>query len=328
MKSTMPIKLETGEISSAQALNWFQNAELTTVPPYFLTHWKTKKNFFFFKNSLLAFEKTSRQFIISGEPAIIDKVNEVPLYVAFLNYAHKNKKKVCGFYVGNSWKNPAFLKRPLGTSFRLNLDSYDFEASKAKEVRRSLRQGVANKYKIVESHEIDFKKLKLLLNRWKTKKLPVKLKFFLSEPQKNSPTAEFEKWYVIEKESQYFAFCSTLPYKNDGRNGFYIDHLVYDPLEEKAALSFLISSLIQDLKHKGVEEINLGLNPFANVAPKNIVGGLFYSLYQMPILYRPKGLHYFKSKFAGLEEPEFFFYEKQSGPLLSLLGMTKAALKR
>jgi len=328
MKSIKKLKIESGEITSDLALQWFKQTDFTSIPPYFLTHWKTKKSFFFFKGSLLAFEKTKRQFIISGEPAVIEEVNVTSLYKAFLDHAHKNKKKVCGFYVGKSWQNDLFEKRPLGTSFRINLDTYNLKASKAKEVRRSLRKGASNEYSIVKSSQIDFVKLKALLDKWKRKKLPVKLKFFLSQPQKNSPTAEFEKWYVIEKTGQYFAFCSTLPYWHEGHEGLYIDHLVYDPLAEKDALSFLISSLIGKLKVQGVHEMNLGLNPFAKVAPKNLIGGLFYSLYHTPVLYRPKGLHYFKSKFAGEEESEFFFYEKQNGPLISLLGITKAALKR
>lgn len=328
MKPNAQFNMETGEVPSKEALEWFQATELHSVPPYFITHWKTKKCFFFFEGSLLAFEKTKNQLVITGEPASKEVSNEAHLYQSFLDFAHKNNKKVCGYYVGKSWENDSFAKRQLGTSFRVHLDSYDFNSSKAKEVRRSLRKGLSSEYKIIESSDIDVVKLKALLSKWKTKKLPLKLKFFLSLPQQNSPVALYEKWYVIEKNNQYFAFCSTLPYKIKGRKGFYIDHLIYDPYSENQALSFLISSLIYDLKEKGVNEINLGLNPFAEVEPKGSVEKLFSFLYYTPFLYRPKGLHYFKSKFAGQEEPEFFFYEKQAGPWSSLLNMMKTALKR
>lgn len=328
MDSQAEHRPKTGEVSPDEALKWFQTADLASLPPYFLTHWKTNKSFFVFKGCLLAFEKTKSQFIVTGEPAVTASADTQALYKTFLNFAHRRKKKVSGYYVGTSWENASFSKKPLGTSFRVHLDTYKFNVSKTKEVRRSLRKGISSGYKILDSSEIDLIKLKALLLKWRSKKLPVKLKFFLSEPQQNSTVAEYEKWYVIEKNEQYFAFCSTLPYRHDGREGYYLDHLAYDPSSEKSALSFLISSLIQDLKKKGAKEINLGLNPFAKIAPKDITSSLFSCLYHMPFLYRPKGLHYFKSKFAGLEEAEFFFYEKKASPLLTLIDMTKAALKK
>jgi len=328
MKPTKAPQLQTGEISSDQALEWFQQADLIVIPPYFLTHWKTKKHFFYFEGALLAFEKTRRQYIITGEPAKTSRDDDEKLYQAFISFAHKRKKKVCGFYVGKSWQSAAFAKRPIGTSFRLKLDDYDFGASKAKEVRRSLRKGAASDYTIVKSEEIDQDKLSQLLKTWKKKKLPLKLKFFLSEPKANSTTSSFEKWYVVSKNNQYFSFCSTVPYKNGARTGLYLDHLIYDPFQEKSALSYLVSSLIHNAKNDGVDEINLGLNPFANITSNGFTEKIFKSLYKMPFLYRPKGLHYFKGKFAGQEETEFFFHEKKNSPILSLFGMMQTTLKK
>lgn len=315
----------SGEVSSTEALSVFNESQFDFIPPYFLTHWKTSKSFFLHNGSLLAFEKTKKHFIISGEPAGASNTDD-SVYKAFLEFAHKKNKKVCGFYVGQNWNKQPFSKKPLGTSFRIDLNSYDLNKPKAKEVRRSLRKGQSQNFKIVE--KIETTKFKTLIKKWKAKKLPLKLKFFLSEPQVHSTTESFEKGYAIEKNGQYFAFCSTLPYKNKGQSGVYIDHLVYDPTEEKAALSFLVSSLIQKKKELGVDEINLGLNPFAKISPNGPIEKLFGLLYHMPFLYRPKGLHYFKSKFAGQEEPEYFFYEEKHSPLLSLLGMMKTTFSK
>lgn len=320
------LKIEKGEVPAQVALRWFENTDLVKVPSYFLTHWKTKKNFFFVNGALLAFENTKRHLIISGEPALTKGSDEELLYQSFLSFAHKKGRKVCGYCVGKSWHCDFFTKKPLGTSFRVHLDDYDFKSSKAKEVRRSLRKGLSSEYRVIESKDIDLVKFQSLLKKWRTKKLPLELKFLLSQPKQNSPTASFEKWYVVEKNKQYYAFCSALPYNNKAKKGFYIDHLIYDPKNEKSALSFLISSLIQNFKEKGVSELNLGLNPFAKIEPNGILEKAFRVLYHMPFYYRPKGIHYFKSKFAGEEEPEFFFYEKNESLWLSLIGMMKTTL--
>ena len=250
------------------------------------------------------------------------------VYEDFLNYAHEQNKKVCGFYVGGPWHRKQFDKKPLGTSSKLEMHEYNIKSSKSKEVRRALRKGASNGYKIVESENIDFDQLKKLIKIWKTRKLPLKIKFLLSEPKVDNQVSSFDEWYAIEKNGRYFAFCSTLPYKVKERQGIYIDHLIYNPIEEKFALSFLISSLLQKFKAENIDEINFGLNPFAKIKGKGLIEKTFLLLYHMPLLYRPKGLHFFKNKFSNQEDPEFFFYEKGNSPLTSLAAMVKTTLKR
>ena len=93
MKNLEP-KVRNGEISSAEAMSLFQATAFSTTPPYFLTHFKTGKSFFFFDGSLLAFEKTRNQFVVSGEPSVKKNVNIEVVYDEFLSFAHKKKKKV------------------------------------------------------------------------------------------------------------------------------------------------------------------------------------------------------------------------------------------
>jgi len=323
MKTNSPYQIKNGLVLPDQALKWLQTVEPLTIPPYFMTHWKTEKSFFHHDGALLAFESTKTHLVLNGEPLTCSKTDCDNLYRAFMDYALKKKKKVCGFYVGESWESSFFAKRHLGTSFRVLLKNYDLDSSKAKEVRRSLRKGQAQGFRVVAPQNIDAEKTRALTQKWKAKKLPIQLKFFLSELNLNSSVKEYEKIYAVEKNDQYFALCSTLPYKNKEAGGLYIDHLIHDPLSEKSALSFLVSSLILQLKSQGLDEINLGLNPFAEVPKKDLIGRLFSYLYLTPLFFRPKGLHYFKGKFAGQEEQEFFFYEKGSSALLSLYGMIK-----
>jgi len=222
-------EINNGEISPDKALKVFKQNSFISTSPYFLTHWKTQKSFFYFKGSLLAFEKTKHHFVIIGEPAISANRDENLVYKSFLEYAHSNKKKVCGYYVGKTWKIDSFKKLSLGTSVRINLNTYDLNTSRAKEVRRSLRKGKSSEFKTLDSTEIDFDKLQILIEKWGSKKLPIKLNFLLSKPRVKTSVSTFEKWFTVEKDGEYIAFCSLLPFQQENCNGYYIDHMVYDP---------------------------------------------------------------------------------------------------
>jgi len=314
------------ELNKAQAFTWYSSNTFENIPPYFLTHWKTGKRFFLARDTLGAFEETRSHLILSGMPLSLYKSELSEFLEDFKSFAKSRGKKICGYNLGVPKNHKDFNFKALGTSISVSIKDYDLQSSKAKEVRRSLRKGKMKDYEVIE----DFKdskehlvKLDDLLKRWRTKKLPLDIRYLLSLPKKDSSLSDKEKWYAIEKENKFYAFCSLLPFKKDNRLSYYVDHLIYDPNHETHALSFLISHLIEIQKNKGIEELDLGLNPFAEIKPHHKVNAFFRTLYKNTWLYSPSGLHYFKKKFSGVETPEFYFYEKGESHLSALYSMAK-----
>ena len=317
------------ETEASQALSWFQKSIFADIPPYFMTHWKTGKSFFYGDDALLAYEETSSHLVVAGEALVAAGSDADELYRAFVDLAKRKKKKICGYYVGNNWFEAQFQKVLLGTSVRIPLIDFDLQSPQAKEVRRSLRKGDKLNYNVSSvklKERVDQERIQNLQVKWKKKKLPFHLKFFLSKPQAENLVDTYEEWFVVEKDGEALAFCSLLPYLNNGELGFYVDHLIYDPSRDSHALGYLVSSLIEMLKEEGVSELNLGLNPFANVDPTSLMGRFFGFLYRVPFFYRPKGLHYFKKKFSGVEEDEYCFFQKEKSKWPGLIEMAKVTL--
>ena len=317
------------ETEATQALSWFQKSIFADIPPYFMTHWKTGKRFFYGDDAILAYEETKTHLVVAGEALVAAGSDADELYRAFIDFAKRKKKKICGYYVGQHWSEPQFQKVLLGTSIYIPLNEFDINSSQAKEVRRSLRKGDKLNYKVVsvkQKSKVDQKRIEQLQKKWKKKKLPFHLKFFLSKPKSENLVNSYEEWFVVEKDGEVLAFCSLLPYLQFGELGFYVDHLIHDPNRDPHALSYLISFLIEMLKDEGVSVLNLGLNPFAKVDPKTLMGRVFGFLYRVPFLYRPRGLHYFKKKFAGIEESEYCFFQKEKSKWAGLAEMAKVTL--
>ncbi|MCJ8277100.1 MAG: DUF2156 domain-containing protein [Bdellovibrionales bacterium] len=177
-----------------------------------------------------------------------------------------------------------------------------------------------------KKNPVDYKRILDLEKRWRRRKLPVHMKFFLSRPNIDNTISSYEEWFVVEKDNEIIAFCSLLPYLQFGELSFYVDHLIYDPEKGGHSLSYLISYIIELIKDEGVNEINLGLNPFAQVENKGLMGRLFNLLYKIPFFYKPKGLHYFKKKFGGIEEREYCFFERNKTRWSGLAEMAKVTL--
>lgn len=317
------------ESDAEEAFKWFKSSFFHNIPPYFLTHWKTNKKFFYAKESLLSYEETAQHLIVAGEPLVAAGHTNQEIYQSFYELAKRKNKTICGYYVSQSWNWSQFFKVPLGTSVRIPLQDFDLEAPEAKEVRRVLRKGYKLNYRalpIYRKERVHNKKVSRLFKKWKKKKLPFHMQFLLSKPQGKSLVEEYEEWFVVEKDGEPLAFCSLLPYLREGELGFYTDHLICDPKQNPQALSYLISFLIEILKAEGVSELNLGLNPFANVGSSNLMGKIFSLLYKIPFFYRPKGLHFFKRKFAGIEEREYCFFQRKKSKWFGLADMAKVTL--
>jgi lysylphosphatidylglycerol synthetase-like protein (DUF2156 family) len=229
------------EITPSEALSWFQRSIFADIPPYFMTHWKTDKKFFYAGDALLAYEETANHLIVAGEPLIGAGSTGDELYGAFTEYAKRLNKKICGYYVGRKWNWSRFFKIPLGTSIRIPLMDFDLQSPEAREVRRALRKGQAFNYAAIPVYRRqrqDNEKLDRLFKSWQKTKLPFQLRFFLSPPKPESPVNEYEEWFCVEKDGEALAFCSLLPYLRDGELGFYVDHLIYEPNKDPHALSF------------------------------------------------------------------------------------------
>ena len=316
-------------ISASNALDWFRRASFHDIPPYFLTHWKTNKEFFYANDQLLAFEETPSHFVVAGEALASKRCTHPDILEAFQRYASRRDKGICGYYVGESWDSKDFKKTPLGTSICIRLKDFDLKSPESKEVRRSLRKGKENDYRVIplrRKDRMDQHHVATLYKKWKRAKLPLPIKFLLSSPKAKNPVSNYEEWFVVEKEGRYIAFCSLVPYLKDGSLSFYVDHLIYDPDSDPHALGFLMSFLLEIFKEEGVEEVNLGLNPFARLSGTRSMEKLFSLLYKFPVLYKPKSLHYFKSKFGGEEQPEFCFFHKQNSQWRGLAEMARVTL--
>lgn len=317
------------EATPEEALAWFQRSIFSDIPPYFMTHWKTGKKFFYAGDALLAYEETPQHLIVAGEPLVAAGSDDDEIKQAFSLFSTRKKKSVCGYYVGKSWTWSRFFKIPLGTSTRILLQEFDLKAPESKEVRRALRKGKKLNYRAVpvqNKKEFEFSDLKPLYNKWHKTKLPFQMRFFLSKPKNGHFTDPYEEWFVVECDGEILAFCSLLPYLKDGELGFYVDNLIYDPKRDPHALSFLISFLIEVFKGEGVSELNLGLNPFAHVDHSSLMGRLFGLLYHIPFFYRPKGLHFFKTKFTGVEEKEYCFFQRKRNKWIGLFDMAWVTL--
>ena len=314
------------ETEATQALNWFKKSIFSDIPPYFMTHWKTGKSFFYGNDAILAYEERRTHLVVAGEPLVAAGSDSEDLYKAFVHFAERKGKKICGYYVGPDWFEPQFYKVPLGTSIRIPLYDYDSEASCSKEIQKALIKGDEQNYRVISlkrKNRLDQERVSRLQLKWQKKKLPFQLKFLLSKLQPTSLVDSYEEWFLVEKNGEALAFCSLLPYLINGELGFYVDHLIYDPEREPYALSFLISSLIELLKEEGVRELNLGLNPFDELESNQMMGKLFNVLYRVPYLYRPKGVKFFKKKFAGVEEREYCFFQRKDNKWLGLANIAK-----
>ena len=317
-------------ISADKALQWFRQTTFREIPPYFLTHWKTGKKFFYTNEQLLAYEETDSHFIIAGEALSVDpKLSPSHILETFQRYATRCEKSICGYYVGDQWEADDFSKISLGTSVAISLPEFDLRNPEAREVRRALRKGKELDYRVIPLRRKDRMsqhQVATLYKKWRKAKLPFHMKFLLSLPRAKNPVASYEEWFVVEKDGEYLAFCSLLPYLKNGELSFYVDHLVYDPEKGPHALSFLMSFLLEIFKEEGVSEINLGLNPFARLNTHHNMERFFSLLYRFPVLYKPKSLHYFKTKFGGKEQSEFCFFQKQNNKWRSLLEMARVTL--
>ena len=317
------------KVSASEAFSWFQKSVFTDTPPYFLTHWKTGKKFFHASGALIAYEETSQHLVVAGQPLVAAGSTDRVLYESFREFARRKKKTICGYYVGRKWGWDSFYKVPIGTSVRVFLDEFDMESPRANQVRRAWRKGLERGYDVLsipEDQRVDNRQVKGLFSKWRSSKSILNFKFFLSSPGFHCFVNPYEQWFILKKDGNCLAFCSLLPYLVNGRYGFYMDHLIYDPTKEGHALSHLISFLIKALKRVGIVELNLGLNPFAQVDRKHPMGRFFNFLYNIPFLYRPKGLHFFKSKFAGIEEREYCFFQNQKNQWPGLFDMAKVTL--
>lgn len=317
------------ETEASQALSWFKKSIFSDIPPYFMTHWKTGKRFFYGNDAILAYEERSTHLVVAGEPLVAAGSDSEELYRAFLNFAERKGKKICGYYVGQDWYEPQFFKAALGSSLSIHLYEYDREDPSSKEIRRALKKGDQQNYRLVsikKKNRLDQERVSRLQLKWQKKKFPFQLKFQLSKPQWNSLVDSYEEWFLVEKEGEALAFCSLLPYLINGELGFYVDHLIYDPDKESHALSFLISSLIEMLSEEGVRELNLGLNPFSDAESNQMMGRSFNLLYRVPLLYRPKGIQFFKKKFSAVEDKEYCFFQKRDNKWLGFTSLVKARL--
>ncbi|MGH1468469.1 MAG: phosphatidylglycerol lysyltransferase domain-containing protein [Bdellovibrionales bacterium] len=321
--------MESVELNPEDAFSWFEQRKFLNTPPCFLTHWKTNKRFFANDHALLAFEVRGKHHIIAGEAIGESGPAKHKIYEGFKQFSKKKQKNICGYYVGNEWNEEGFLKSSIGTSTSIKLREFDLKTSEAREVRRALKKGLEQNYTLTALEEIGGKRkenLQKLFKEWKKRKLPVKLKFLLSSPLSSSVSNSYEKIFIVEKAGEILAFCSLLPYWKLGKKCFYVDDLIYNPQKDKHALSFLISSLIRYFQELEIEELNLGLNPFANIEEKTFIAKMFKVFYKMPIFYKPKGLHFFKSKFTGTEEPEYFFFQEKK-KLRAVVDMASVTLR-
>lgn len=310
------------ESDADEAFKWFKSSFFNNIPPYFLTHWKTKKKFFYAKEALIAYEETKQHLIIAGEPLVAAGFSDEEVYRSFYQLAKRKKKSICGYYVGKSWKWSQFFKVPLGKSLRIPLQEFDLEAPEAREVRKVLRKGYKLNYRalpIYRKERVHNQKISGLFKKWQKTKMPFHLKFLLSKPQGKSLVEDYEEWFIVEKDGEPLAFCSLLPYLKDGELGFYTDHLIYDQKQNPQALSYLVSFLIEILKAEGVSELNLGLNPFARVDATHFFGKLFWML-------KPRGLGFLTRKFAGVEEREYCFFQRKKSKWLGFADLAKVTL--
>ena len=192
---------------------------------------------------MIAFEETSRELIIAGEPLLTDQRagQDQDLLQAFSMLAKRRGKGICGYYVGSDWQSKDYSKVFLGTTSRILLPSFDLHSPAAKEVRRGLRKGRSHNYRVIPLKgkvPADVELVKDLHRKWMVSKLPLRLRFLLSEPQAQHLTSEYEEWFVVEKGGEFLAFISLLPYLRRGQLCFYFDNIIHDPTRESHALSF------------------------------------------------------------------------------------------
>lgn len=335
------------ELSGKEAYQWFRNREYRDIPPYFLTHWRTGKKFFCAHGGLLAYEESGDQLVVAGEPLYASgdyssldsqwggsdvKMAGSSLYAVFEEFARRQRKGICGYYVGQGWRASGFKKIQVGVSRVIDLDHYQQDLPQFREVRRSLRVGLRKGYRVKtidKNNSVEVERLRRLTHRWRRKKRNVDVKFFLSDPQAISLASDYEEGFVVEYEGEFFAYCSLLPFLKDGELSFYIDHLIHHPYRESHALSYLISFIIETLASEGIYQLNFGLCPFAETSFKKAgwIEKLFYGLYRWPLFYQAKGLHYFKKKFGGRDEPEFCFFNEKKNRLSQLSKMFQVTVE-
>jgi len=309
-------------IPAQEALAWFQESEFADTPPYFLTHWKTHKKFFYALGGLVAFEETPRELVIAGEPLLADSgATREQVLEIFCQMAERKKKGVCGYYVGPEWESERFSKAMVGASMVVPFESYDLKASRFKEVRRALRKGVERGFSVVSIAKTEEARVKALYSKWRSRKSALDVQFILSQPQPNHMVHDYEEWFAVEKDGELLAFCSLLPYVKKGHLSFYLDHLIRHPDKESHAMSYLLSFLLETLNEQGVHEFNLGLSPFVNAGAKTKMEKLFALFYKWPFWYRPKGLHSFKKKFGGQEQSEYCFFNHDENKMRQLAEM-------
>lgn len=323
-----------GEISEKEAYRWFQDRQFFNIPPYFLTHWKTGKRFFQAHETLIPFTSSGHQLVVAGEPLVEPNHGDSSrAFALFSDFATRSGRGVCGYYVGRGWQIPSFEKVPVGVSQIIDLVHYQRDRPQFKEIRRSLRMGRRLGYNVIPINSgvmAHSRQLGELMNHWRSQKHSIDVGFFLSDPRVPNRAGSYEEGFAIEYKGEFLAFCSLLPYIQKGELCFYMDHLVHDPRKGSHALGYLISVIVEILADEGAHHLNLGLCPFAKTSfhRGSWSEKIFSFLYRFPLFYKAKGLHHFKKKFGGFEEPEFCFFNEHRSQLAQLTQMFSATIHR
>lgn len=285
---------------------------------------KSNKQIFSCEAGYLAYEKGPLSYVVAGDPVLEAGGGFHDVMVRFLEFAHKNKKSVCGYYFSEEFKRSTqfkFIKA--GTSGFLDLTDYNIAGRRREPVRRALNYGQRNEYSFLEVKHSEkpliYEKVKILEEKWLAAKKKPKVRFILSPINLKYENSESERWFVARNEFGHLgSFVSVFPY-SDGH--FYIDQIIYNPDSQRMSLDFLISKIILHLQKQGAKSLCFGFNAFRVSDVENVFERALEFFYKYPWAYNASGVYAFKSKFFDYEVPRYILLEQDSASWKQFLSM-------
>lgn len=229
-----------------------------------------------------------------------------------------------------------FYVNEMGVDTRLELQEYDFKGKQKEWLRYASNWTRRNGYQIVESDfdEVTPFQIEEVSEAWrKTRTVKRKEVRFLNRPIVMKKEPDVRRFFLFSPDRQLLAFVFLDPvYENGKPIGYVTSFKRRHPDAPVYAEHAIMKFVIEKLKFEGVQELRLGLSPFAWIEDADfrhsrINQWLFRKAFESPGFnrhcYNVKGHADYKRRFRGSEEKVYLASRSRisSLQLLALLGL-------
>ena len=278
------------------------------------------KHLFWSKNYMvvIAFEKSHNIIIVLGDP-IGNSEDFAYAIEEFHDFIDSYGYKIAYYEIGEEnlalYHENGYNFFKLGETSLVDLEDFDIDSSKSRDFRNVLNRFKKDGYyfEIMEGTNIDdsiYNELLTISNEWLNgrNEMGFSLGFMNKNYLKHSPIALVRK----TDTNEIIAFSSLMP-KYDNIKSISIDLMRFINNAPSNTMTFLIISLIINLKERNYGILNLGLAPLSNVGLtqnahfREKIAHLVFKYGKE--IYSFAGLRQYKEKFSPRWESRYLAYE-------------------